>query len=172
MNIDNYQLIAVLFDGSSTAQAALKDINELKKEGAVKYKDAVAAYKKKGKVKLKQTKERKGVLGGGVVGFVIGAVLGGPLVLAAMGALLGGALNRGFNNKLLKQICDDMEDDESVLFVALEQADWGKLEGRLPGYKGVVYREVIPLEFVVAYEDSSSKFETAKALDSELSDND
>jgi uncharacterized membrane protein len=166
--IDDYQFVAVVFDGEDTASDALSEIKALRKDGSVKYKDAVAAYKKNGKVKLVQTKESRGIFGGGTLGLVLGWILGGPVIGAAIGALVGGLSNKGLNNKDMKAALEDFDDDESVLFLLIDDADWTKMDNALPEYKAVLYREVVPVEVVASFEKASENYETAKALDEEL----
>ena len=168
MDVDQYQFAALLYDGSKTAGEALEDLDGMRKDGAVNYKDAVAVYKKKGKVKLIQTKEKKGILGGGILGLIIGAILGGPILGAALGALIGGTVKRGFNNKEIKKACEEMDDDESILFVAVEETDYSKIKSSLPDPKAMLYREVVPVEVIAAYENVSESYETTQALDKEL----
>lgn len=167
--MDDYQFLAVAFDGKDSATKALEKINKLKKEGAIKYKDAVAVYKNKdGKVKIAQTKQKRGFLGGGVAGLLVGLLLGGPIIGAAIGALAGGAAFRGLNDKELKAIGDELSSDESALFIVASRADWGKVEDSLPEYKAILYREVIPVEVVVGMEKAQDNYEMAKAVDGEM----
>lgn len=168
MNYDEYQLVVVAFDGKDTASDALDEINKLRKDGSIRYKDAVAAYKKNGKVKLAQTKEKKGILGGGIVGLLAGIVLGGPILGAAVGALAGGAAFKGMSNKELKEVGEDLGEDESALFLLVEEAEWDIVEESLPDYEALLYREVVPVEVIVSLENASANYEMAKAVDDEL----
>ena len=171
MNIDNYQMVALAFDGKDSAQKALEKIKKLRKNGGIKYKDAVAVYKNdKGKVKLVQTKEKKGILGGGIAGLLVGLLLGGPIVAAAIGALVGGQIWKGMSNKDLKEIGEELKPDESALFIVVEQADWDKLEEAIPNYKALLYREVVPVEVVIGLEKAQDNHEMANAVDEELTE--
>jgi len=169
MNMDDYQFLAVAFDGRDAAGKALEKINKLKKEGAIKYKDAVAIHKKdNGKVKLIQTKEKSGILGGGVAGLLVGFLIGGPIVGAAIGALAGGMTHRGLSNKELKAIGEELSTDESALFVVATRAEWDKVEEGLPEYKAILFREVLPLEVIVGLEKTQENYEMANAVHEEL----
>jgi uncharacterized membrane protein len=169
MDADKYQFLALKFDGSETSSTALKTVKQLKKDGSLDYKDAVAAYKnKRGRVKLRQTKEKTGWLGGGTAGLLVGWALGGPIIGTAIGALTGGFTMRGMSNKALKDALEDLEQGESVLFLMVKQADYGKVIDSLPEATGIIYREVLTTEVVIALEKADENYATAKALDEEL----
>lgn len=135
----NLTLVVVSFDGDETAKQALKKIKELKKEKKVTIEDMVAVNKnEKGKVKLTQGRGftgKKGALGLGSVGLIGAAIVGGPVVLAAaLGAGVGAAssqVKKIFDNDELKKMGEDLESDDSLLFMVLSDFEVGSMESAM-----------------------------------------
>lgn len=172
MNLDKYQLLILRFDDKQDAKNSIKTLKDLKKDGSVSYKDAVAVYKnKKGKVKLLQTKEKRGFWTGGTAGLIAGLVLGGPIVGAALGSLVGGFAAKGLNNKDLKHAFDELGDDESALVVVVKEADYGTVINAFPNATGILYREVIENELLIAVEEADDKLGTAMAVVAAVDEN-
>jgi uncharacterized membrane protein len=150
---EKYSFLVVKYPYAETALDALGVLNEIARDGVVKLKDAVAVTKTdKGKLKIHQTKDDtigKGFLKGGVIG-VFFAVLFGPAGWIAMGAAAGGlfaAFDRGIKNRLLKELGQDMTQDESALAILVVEADWPEAFARMKshGFGGqIVVSEIVP----------------------------
>lgn len=172
MDLNKYQLLVLRFDEKQDATNSIKTLKDLKKEGSVSYKDAVAVYKnKKGNVKLLQTKEKRGFWTGGTAGLIAGLVLGGPIVGAALGTLIGGFAAKGLNNKEIKNAFDELDNDESALVIVVKEADYGAVINAFPNATGILYREVIENELLIAVEEADDKLGTAMAVVAAVDEN-
>lgn len=153
-----YTLAVVAFDGKDTAKDAMKAVKKAKKSKGVKVVDAVAVKKdEKGKVKLVQGKEltaTKGATGFGIAGLVAGTLLGGPLAGAAIGAAIGGAtgakVDKGFDNKTLVEIGNEIDDNTSLLVLLLEDYEIGTLQDEVEEFGGKIYGFMLAQEGLVA----------------------
>jgi uncharacterized membrane protein len=171
MMSEEYSFIVVRYPKKETAEAALGVVLGLAKEKVVKLKDAVAITKtEKGKLKLHQTKDdpaSKGFLKGGLIGIIL-AVLFGPAGWIVVGALMGTAFSlfdRGIKNKLLKELGENMTEEQSALAVLVEQADWAVVKERMAvqNFGG----EVVVSELVQEHLDEVEKLtENPKAVES------
>lgn len=169
--MSNADLLVIGFEGSDTASEALKALKELKKNDSIKYNDAVAVYKnEKGKVKLAQTEQKKGILVGSGIGLLTGVIVGGPIAWAAAGAAIGATAKRGLNDKALKDIANELEDGDSAIFMLVEGADWDAVEAALPEYKSVIARTEVTHEIIVGMEKLSDDEVVGAAVVSELED--
>jgi uncharacterized membrane protein len=172
---EKYNFIVVKYPQADTAEAALGTVLELAKEKVVKLKDAVAITKtEKGKIKLHQTKDDpagKGFLKGGLIGLVF-AVLFGPAGWIVAGAALGTAFSlfdRGIKNKLLKELGEDMNPDESALAVLIVEADWDTLDSRMDAkYTGEVIISQMVEEHLDTAEELVENEEVAETVPEEL----
>jgi uncharacterized membrane protein len=169
-NMDNYEFIVAAYDGKDSAKEALKALNKEKKAGNLKYKDAVAAHKKEnGKVKLYQAKENKGIIGGGAVGLLVGAVFSaGMLPAALLGMVIGGQAMKGLDNKDLKKVAEELGQDESALFMLVSEADWDAMETAMPEPKAILHREVVSFEVVTAIADLSEEDGVSEAMSADV----
>ena len=137
---DKYYTLAVIsFEGEDTAKEALKVVKRLQKEKKLTIEDVVAARKdNKGKVKLVQGKEltaAKGARRFGVAGLVAGTLLGGPVAGAVLGAALGGFAgsksDKGFDNKMLLELSEELEEGGSALFALVSDMDADAVDGSM-----------------------------------------
>ncbi len=102
---------------SSQGWATWETIQKAAKEADVQLKDAAIVYKTQdGRIQLKQTMDLtagKGAGRGSFWGFLIGLVLGGPLGGALLGvvagAIYGGAVDKGIDDKFMKNVGKAMQ---------------------------------------------------------------
>jgi uncharacterized membrane protein len=173
---DKYSFIVVRYSNKDTAEAALAAVLGLAKEKVVKLKDAVAITKNaKGKLVLHQTKDDtagKGFMKGGLVGILF-AVLFGPAGWIAAGALLGTAFamfDRGIKNKLLKELGENMTEEQSALAVLVESADWATVKERMAAknFNGEVVVSELVEDHLAEVEKLTENAKAVEAVPEEL----
>lgn len=145
-NKEDSTLVALTVADYKTAHDLLKKMVELdKKDDYVKIVDAATAVRtKRGRVKIKQTKDiggLKGGVGGGAIGILAGAAIAGP-VGAAIGGAAGGVLagvyararDKGIDDKFMRKIGHEIDKGQAALFV-LYTGNW---EHSLAGVEQIV----------------------------------
>jgi uncharacterized membrane protein len=125
------------------AEAALRAVEDLAREGVLELADAAVVVKTdSGRIELHQRRELspgEGAVGGGVIGVVAGVVLGLPFVLPAAGVALGagaGAFDRGIDNARMRQLGADLEPGHAALCALVGKADWPAVRERMAPYAG------------------------------------
>ena len=123
------QLIVAAFQDEKSADMALKQLKQAKRERLIGIQNAAVLRKdEKGKLHIKETADMgggKGAAFGGVAGAAIG-LLAGPalLVPAAVGALVGGLAAKlrdsGFSDERLKTIGDSLAPGSSAIIAVVE----------------------------------------------------
>jgi len=127
------ELILASFDGEQAADAALKELKELQKDGVIIIANAAVLVKHAdGRASFKETEDVRapaGALFGAIVGAVVG-LLGGPagvIVGAAAGAATGGVaahqIDMGFSDKDLRDI-EALLPNGSSAIIALVSLQW------------------------------------------------
>jgi uncharacterized membrane protein len=127
------ELILASFDGEQAAEAALKQLKELQKDGVINIANAAVLVKHAdGRASIKETEDVRapaGAVFGAIVGGLVG-LIGGPagvIVGAAAGAATGGmaahSLDMGFSDKALKDI-EALLPKGSSAIVALVTLEW------------------------------------------------
>jgi uncharacterized membrane protein len=145
-------VIAVTFDSSDEAEAALRTIRSLEHGGKVQPSDtAVVRKDQDGKVTI-HNEMASGTEGG----IAVGAVLGGllfvvfPLAGIAAGAVAGGLIGRaaapGIDDKWVKEVADGLPLGGSALFLQLRGGDTGLIIGALHQHHGKVFQTTLPDE--------------------------
>lgn len=173
---EKYSFIVVRYDGKETAGAALLAVKRLADEKVVKLKDAVAITKTEGgKIKLHQTKDDPagtGFLKGGLIGLIFAVLFGGAAWIVA-GAALGTAFamfDRGVKNKLLKELGENMTEEQSALAALVQDADWAALKERMDAYdfEGEVVISELVEEHLAEVEKLTEKEEAVEAVPDEI----
>jgi uncharacterized membrane protein len=123
------QLIVAAFQDEKSADMALKELKQAKRERLIGIQNAAVLRKdQKGKLHIKETADMgggKGAALGGVAGAAIG-ILAGPalLVPVAVGALVGGLAAKlrdsGFSDERLKTIGESLEPGSSAIIAVVE----------------------------------------------------
>jgi uncharacterized membrane protein len=147
-------IIAVTFDGADEAEATLRTIRALEREGKVKPSDTAVVRKgQDGQVTFHNE-----MASGTETGITVGAILGGLLFVAfppagiAVGAAAGGLIGRsaapGIDDKWTKEVADDLPAGGSALFLQLRESDRGLVIGALHQHKGRIFQTTLPDEEV------------------------
>lgn len=123
------QLIVAAFQDEKSADMALKELKQAKKERLIGIQNAAVLRKdQKGKLHIKETADMGGGRGaalGGVAGAAIGLIAGPALLVpAAVGALVGGLAAKlrdsGFSDERLKTIGEGLEPGSSAIIAIVE----------------------------------------------------
>jgi uncharacterized membrane protein len=134
------QLIVAAFQDEKTADAALKQLKQAKKEGLIDIVDAAVLRKdQKGKLHIKETADMgggKGAVLGGVAGAAIGLIAGPLLVVpAAVGALVGGLAAKlrdsGFSNERLQTLGEGLKPGSSAIVAVVEHVWVAQVEAAM-----------------------------------------
>jgi uncharacterized membrane protein len=139
------EFLAITFDGTDDAEAALRSIRLVEKEGRIGLEDtAVVRKDAEGKVTIHNE-----MASGTEAGAVVGAVLGGllfvvfPVAAVVGGAVAGGLVGRaaapGIDGGFVKEVGGDLPAGGSALFLQVKRGgDTGVLAGALRQYHGRV----------------------------------
>jgi len=119
------------------ADAFLKSIKKMQKDHLVKMHNHVVIVKdEEGHISVNDssllTKNERGAVKGGALGFVLGALVGGPIGAAALGTAVGyystKKLKTGSDHDRIKGIADDIGNGTSALFVHVDSYKEGLLK--------------------------------------------
>jgi uncharacterized membrane protein len=143
------ELIVITYDTSSKAMGALDELASLQKLQLIELEDAaVVSMNQKGKVKVKQTLEKK-VTGTATVwgffwGLLIGLIFINPLLWGLFGAVLGYISGRstdvGIDNKFVKEVGESLEPGQAALFMLVIKATEDKVIPELAKTGGHLYQ--------------------------------
>jgi len=134
------QLIVAAFQDEKSADMALKELKQARREKLIGIQNAAVIRKdEKGKLHIKETADMgggKGAALGGVTGAAIGLLAGPALwVPAAVGALVGGLAAKlrdsGFSDERLKTIGDSLEPGSSAIIAVVEHKWVAQVEKEL-----------------------------------------
>ena len=134
------QLIVAAFQDEKSADMALKELKQARREKLIGIQNAAVIRKdEKGKLHIKETADMgggKGAALGGVTGAAIGILAGPALwVPAAVGALVGGLAAKlrdsGFSDERLKTIGDSLEPGSSAIIAVVEHKWVAQVEKEL-----------------------------------------
>jgi uncharacterized membrane protein len=153
-------LLAITFDGTDEAEAALRSIRAIEHEGRIQLEDSAVVRKDAdGKVTIHNE-----LASGTEAGIGIGAVLGGllfvvfPVAGIVGGALAGGLVGRaaapGIDDKFVKEVGNDLPPGGSALFLQIRGGDTELLVGALRQYHGRVRQTSLPDEIEQALDNS------------------
>jgi uncharacterized membrane protein len=152
----NVEFTVLTFDDDSTASEALKDLQQLQKDGIVKVLNAAVLVKdKKGKVSVKETENvdaKHGALFGAITGGLIGLFGGAPGVIvgAAAGAGTGGVaaqlIDLGFPKEFLRDLQDSLKPGSSALVVLVEPTWIDRVVKELTDLGGQLFRYTLETE--------------------------
>jgi uncharacterized membrane protein len=150
-------LIAVAYDSTQLAEAALGAVHELSDENALIIHDAAIVIKHgDGRVELQQSRELaagEGIVSGGAIGLLLGLALAVPVAGALVGFAGGAgfaARDRGISNEHMRELGATIARGHAVLFALVGDVDWPKLRDGLAPYGGdlvssEVADDVLPL---------------------------
>lgn len=142
MSHKNHIIAAFAVENEKAAQDLLKRLQVVdENDKSVEIVDAaIAHHTKRGRIKVKQTKDMgamKGGFGGGAIGVMVGAMIAGP-VGAAIGGVSGGTLaglytrlrDKGVDDKFMRHTAEEMERGKYALFVQYV-GDWSASRGAI-----------------------------------------
>ncbi len=142
-------LIAITYDDQQTARNAFDALGRMQKEQILVLEDVAYATKdEKGKVKVKDTLEKKytgaATTWGFFWGFLIGLIFGGPLFWGLFTALLGGLISKGkdvgIDNDFMKEVSESLQPDGAALFILARKVTPDKVVAELSQFGGHVAR--------------------------------
>lgn len=157
------EFLAITFDGADDAEAALRSIRLIEKEGRIGLEDSAVVRKDAdGKVTIHNE-----MASGTEAGAVVGAVLGGllfvvfPVAAVVGGAVAGGLVGRaaapGIDGGFVKEVGADLPAGGSALFLQVKRgSDTGVLAGALRQYHGRVRQTSYDEEIEQALDQSLS----------------
>jgi uncharacterized membrane protein len=139
------QVIALGFDGVSTAEDMLSLFVDMQEKGVLTLDDAVIAYRQEsGPVEIKQTRSVAGkyTLRGTGIGLLAGLLLGGPVGGlvggAAIGAIAGALKDFGIDDKFIRGVTESLKPNSSMLFLMGKAEDPEQFEEELKPFRAVV----------------------------------
>ena len=138
-------LIAVAYDDRETAEKVRSVLAQLTREHVIEIADAVVVTREpNGKVKLHQginptgAGAAGGALWGGLIGLIFLAPLLGAAIGAGVGAASGAVTDLGVDDKLMKQLGENLPEGGAALFVLVRQVTPDKVLPRIAEYGGTV----------------------------------
>jgi len=160
----------------SRAGSAWKTIEKAAKGADVELKDAALIYKTKdGRFQIKQTMDvtsGKGARRGGFWGFLIGLLLGGPiggaLGGAVIGAIYGKVVDKGINDKFLKDVGQAMKPMSSAIFLVIKEEDYEKSIAYLKSFDTKIFESEFDEEAGQAMEDAMENEDVAKVVKEQM----
>ena len=178
-------LFAMAFPDELRATEMIEQIAVLKDEGLIVLEDAVIVTKDRaGRVKLHQTHnlQKLGLLGGGGLGLVVGAILGLPL--AGAGALLalplagsltgavGGLLSSkfvdiGIDDSFIRKISEQLQPSSSAIFLMVASVQLDQVLPRLNTEGGTLLHTSLPPDAEARLENAIRLVEAQLRLQAE-----
>jgi uncharacterized membrane protein len=147
-------LIVLTFNDTEQAGQVFEAIKGAQSTGRVKIDDAAVIVKdESGKVEVKnqvETSVKTGAVGGGLLGLLLAGVffpLAGIAIGAVGGALVGKSLDKGVDQKFVKDVTETLKPASSALFV-IGSGDPAIVLAILRPFQGTVYQTTLPPELV------------------------
>ena len=152
--------LAITFDGTDDAEAALKSVRGLEGADRIKLEDTAVVRKDAAGPVTIHNEASSGTETGAVVGAVLGGLLfvvfppAGVVVGAAAGGAIGRAAAPGIDGAFVKEVGDDLPPGGSALFLQIKGGDTGLLVGAMRQYHGRVRQTSLPDEVETALDES------------------
>jgi uncharacterized membrane protein len=153
-------LIVVTFEDTVEAEKALDSLKSLGHEGMASIKDSAVVVKdESGEVHVKNkadTGEKWGAFGGSLVGLMIAGIffpIAGLAIGAGIGALVGKMAHLNVDQKMVKEVRENMKPGSSALFVMVS-GDPGLIVAAFRPYQGTLFQSTLPTEQVEALQDA------------------
>jgi uncharacterized membrane protein len=163
------KLVAIAYDTFAEAEQTRAKVLAMQKEYLISLDDIVVAYKTdKGKIKLQQALNltAAGAAQGSFWGLLIGLLflmpVFGVVAGAAAGAASGALTDLGIDDKMMKQLAENLKPDGAILFLLVRTATEDKVLAGLQGAGGKL------LQTSLTHEDES-KLQAALAASQQQS---
>ena len=136
-------LTVVAYDDVGTARQVVDTLLRMQKEHNITIEDVVIAERQHdGKVKLHQSQKlgavgaTGGALWGGLIGLLFLAPFLGMAVGAASGGIAGAMTDIGVDDKMMKQIADQLEPGKAAVFALTSQGNPDKVLPEIAKFHG------------------------------------
>ena len=146
-------LIVTIYDNPEEAGKVREAVSKQQKGGYISLDDSAVVVKDaEGKVHVKNEMDRGtevGMIGGGLLGLLIAGIffpIGGLIIGGALGALAGKLLNRGVDQKFVKDVEQEMTPNSSALFIISREDDPGQVIATLQNFKGKLLQTTLDSE--------------------------
>ncbi|MCB0191197.1 MAG: DUF1269 domain-containing protein [Anaerolineae bacterium] len=167
---------AFLSGDPEAALLVLKEIEQKAKETNANLEDAVIIYKTgAGEIRIKQTREvtpGKGARRGAFWGMLAGVLFGGPLVGAlwglGIGAVYGRAVDKGVNEKFIKDVSQAIKPGRSALLLLIGEEDYDRAIPYLKTFDTRIYEADLDESVEEAVEKAVENPDVAKAAEEEF----
>jgi uncharacterized membrane protein len=147
-------LVVLTFNDTEQAGQVFEAVKQAQSNGQVNVEDAAVIVKdESGKVHLKNQLDKAiaiGAVGGGILGLMIASVffpLAGLAFGAISGGLIGKSLDKGVDQKFVKDVTETLKPGSSALFV-IGSGDSSVVMAILRPFQGTVYQTSLPPELV------------------------
>jgi uncharacterized membrane protein len=147
-------LIVLTFDDTEQAGQVFEAIKQAQAGEHVKIEDAAVIVKDEaGKVHIKNQMDKTvavGAVGGGILGLMIASVffpLAGLVIGAIGGGLIGKSMDKGVDQKFVKDVTETLKPGTSALFV-IGSGDPAVVLAILRPFHGTIYQTTLPSELV------------------------
>jgi uncharacterized membrane protein len=157
-------LVVITFDNADEAGQVRDSLHSAQKSGGLSLNDSAVVVKDAdGKIHVKNEVDRGvkvGAVGGGVLGLLLAGIFfpfAGIIVGALGGAAVGALANMGISKKFVKQVGDDLDPNNSALFIIIRSGDPDMVAAVLRPYKGTLYQTSFDTQGEEALRDVLSK---------------
>jgi uncharacterized membrane protein len=147
-------LVVLTFNDTEQAGQVFEALKQAQHGGHVKIDDAAVIVKDaSGKVDIKNQLDsavKVGAVGGGLLGLILASVffpLAGLAIGAFGGALVGKSLDKGVNQKFVKDVTETLKPGSSALFV-IGSGDPAYVVAVLKPFQGTIHQTTLPTEMV------------------------
>jgi uncharacterized membrane protein len=147
-------LVVLTFNDTEQAGQVFEALKKAQSSGRVKIDDAAVIVKEaSGKVEIKNQIDasvKVGAVGGGLLGLMLASIffpLAGLAIGAIGGALVGKSLDKGVDQKFVKDVTETLKPGSSALFV-IGSGDPATVMSILRPFQGTVYQTTLPTELV------------------------
>jgi uncharacterized membrane protein len=165
-------MFVVAYKGQNTADQVYETLRGLEKQKEVKIKTAVVLTRMPdGKLKLvhkKRVTVGKGMVGGGLLGWLLIGTGGALIAGVVVGGMIGAS--RSQERAALKEFLDEkLGPDESALAILISDADWAAVQAATEQYgRGEVLEMELTPEDEAELNALAGKEEVAKAIAEEV----
>lgn len=177
--VENKLGVSTVGSNPERAVAVLKEIEQKAKDANARLEDAVVVYKAKdGAVSIKQTRDvtvGKGARSGAFWGLLAGVIFGGPLVGVlwglGLGAIYGKAVDKGVDDKFIKNVGAALRPDSSAILLLIGEEDYDRAITYLKTFDTRIYEAELDQQVEAAMQKAVERKEIADAAEAEFVEN-